>query len=224
MPEGASHATCGLCPADSTGRECAQVTDTAVVEDKVFTEAQHISLLESAVARETATLSTTNEELSTKIETLTTDKAAADTALTDAQAKIDVLEAEKSAAVQAKEEADKAFEDYKTELTELAAVETRRTERADAVKAAAPGLEESYFTDERIQRWAEMSQEQFDTLTADLKEAAADRKPEGEVDTSTEAARETAAFKGGKEPADAGVSTFGSLMGAVGFGPRKSTS
>ena len=55
-------------------------------EDKVFTEAQHVALVESAVARETASLQTANEELETRVEALTSEKAAAETALSEAQA------------------------------------------------------------------------------------------------------------------------------------------
>lgn len=189
-------------------------------EDKVFTEAQHVALVESAVARETAALQTSNEELEARAASLTTEKAAAESALSEAQAKLDVLEAEKSAAEQAKVEAEKAFEDFKTGLEELASVEARRADRAAAVKEAAAGLDDSYFTEERIQRWAEMSAEAFDVLVADLKEAAGEKAAAAEAGASAEAVRETAAFKGGTAVKQPEGSSFGTFLGAVGKGPR----
>jgi len=219
-PEGAKHEPCHLCAGvvDPT-REVAEV---AGEEDKVFTEAQHVALVESAVARETASLQQTVEDLEAQVASLTQEKADAESALTEVQGKIDVLEAEKSAAETAKVEAEKAFEDFKNELTELAEADARRTERSDAVKEAAPGLDDSYFTEERVARWAQMSSEQFDVLVADLKEAASAKEPADDtstVDTTTQA-RETAAFKGGKDPKAPQGTAFGGFMSAVGKGPK----
>ena len=120
-------------------------------------------------------------------------------------------------------DAEKAFEDFKTGLEELASVEARRTERAAAVKEAAAGLADDYFTEERIQRWAEMSAEAFDVLVADLKEAAGSEKAASTTDAgvTTEAVRETAAFKGGTAVKSNEGTSFGSFMGAVGKGPHR---
>lgn len=204
MPAGASHDGCPLCPSgtgvhpEKAEMEVAQVTDTGETAKNVYTEDQHFALLTSAVERETASLSEKTQELEAQIASLQTDKAKADTDVAELSAKVDVLEAEKSAAETAAAEAVATHEAYKAELAEKAAVDARKTERVDAIKAAAAHLNDEYFTEERSARWAEMAQEQFDALLADLTEAASAAKPAGAADdTATQQARETAAFSAG---------------------------
>jgi hypothetical protein len=192
-------------------------------EDKVFTEAQHVALLTSAVERETSALTEKSSELEAKTASLETEKAALVTENSELQTKIDVLESEKAAEKARADAAEKAFEDHKAEAAEKAAVEERKAERLALVKAADSSLDEEYLNETRVQRWAEMSEEAFTALVEDL-EAAAKKKPafltedkkDGDKDEDTEkAARETAAFKGG-ESATATGSTFASLLRATG--------
>ena len=110
-----------------------------------------------------------------------------------------------------------------TELAEKAAVEARKSERVAAVKAADSALPEEYFTEARAQRWAEMADDGFASLVADLTEAAAARPAptatEGAAVTP-EAARETAAFKGGDSPTSGGgTSLFGQFLTKTGHAP-----
>ncbi len=98
----------------------------------------------------------------------------------------------------------------------------RKTERVAAVKAADSALPEEYFTEARAQRWAEMADEAFTSLVADLTEAASHRPVTKAAETaSTEKdVRETAAFKGGETPT-AGTSTslFGQFLSKTGHAP-----
>lgn len=196
-------------------------------EEKVFTEAQHFALLTSAVERETASLSEQKSELEVRVDTLESEKASLESSQTELQNRIDVLESEKAAEASRADAAEQAFEAYKNELAEFAAIETRKTERAAAVKAADESLVDEYFTEARVQRWAEMADEQFEALVADLTEAAAAKKPfppkaddDGdEDDAKKEKARETAAFKTGKSITAPSDNTFGSFLTAAGFMP-----
>lgn len=194
--------------------------------DLKYTEEQHVAILTDAVARETASLSTVKDELEARAEVLDAEKAAAVAALTEAQTKLDVLEAEKSAAETKALDAEKAFADFKAEIERAAAVELAKEERVTAVKAADTSLEDEYFTDERVQRWAEMADDQFAVLVSDLTEAAAKRKPaflmtdaekKAEAEKAdAEKARETAAFKGGAAPTAGEGSSLAGFFQATG--------
>ena len=245
MPAGASHDACPLChPGDG---DSSKVKEVAVADgDRTFTEAQHFALLTDAVARETASLSSKTEDLETKVSGLDSEKAALSATIAELQTRIDVLDAEKAAAEQARDAAVAEFTAHKDAEAEKAAATERRAERVTALKAANSSLQDEYFTEQRVQRWAEMSQEQFDSLLVDITEAAAMgphkfvAKP-GEADVckacdksekagmhgfaekavdGTEAVRETAAFKGGESPtAGSGVSLFGQFLTKTGHAP-----
>lgn len=189
MPEGASHDPCQLCPV-----ETAEAKGEATVADGVrtFTEAEHFALLTDAVQRETADLKSEKEALSTE-------KA-------DLQQRIDVLEAEKAALTSERDTIKSEFEAFKAELAEKAEIEARTEDRLTKVKAAAEHLPDDYFTPERAARWAEMSDEVFETAVADL----AATKPAAGTGSVTP---ETAAFNGGETPTDPGQgSSFGSFL------------
>lgn len=224
MPAGASHAGCPLCLPGAGGTEKAKeesVPDT----DPKYTEEQHVAILTDAVARETASLSTVKEELEARVEVLGTEKAAAETALSESLARVDVLEAEKAAESARADAAEKAHADYVAELERISTVEKAKEERVEAIKAADASLEADYFTEERVQRWAEMADDQFATLVTDLTEAAAKRKPfakadDDEDDKAPEKARETAAFTGGSAPtAGEGKSVLSGFFQATGHLP-----
>lgn len=169
----------------------------------LYTEAQHFALLESALKRETAELSEAKGTLEAQVGTLTSEKAALADDLATAKSRIDVLEAEKAAAEAKAEAATKEFANFKADLAREREVAEKRALRVERVKAANTSLGEDYFTQERAQRWAEMPDEAFDALVADLIEAAAAKPGEqqtgGETEKSaTQMARESAAFTGGQ--------------------------
>jgi hypothetical protein len=201
MPPGASHdaAHCPFCDGASlTAKEVAGVAD-----ERTFTEAEHFALLTDAVQRETSSL--------------TAEKSQLETTVSELQARVDVLEAEKAAETAAKDQAVSEFEAFKAEIAEKAAVEARKADRVARVKAAAE-LPDTYFTDDRIQRWAEMADEQFEALVADLAEVAA-AAPASSGDGKT--VTETAAFKGGESPSTPTGSVLGQYFAARGLAPAQ---
>lgn len=185
-------------------------------ETKTYSATEHAAILDAEVARETAELRATTEDLkaehAAQTETLQAEKA-------EALNRVDVLEAEKSAAETARDAAVQELAEYKTSQERAAELETLKVARTDAVKAALEGIEESYFTEARVARWAEMSAEAWDIVLEDLKEtaAAAKKNPfmkDEDEDDKKEKARETAAFKGdGAEPTSEGKeSSLGTLF------------
>lgn len=191
---------------------------------RTFTETEHFALLTDAVARETASKADRIGELEASVSTLTAEKAAVEADKSELESRIDVLEAEKVSAQRAHDEAVEEFEAFKRDLDEKAAVQERKSARVAAVQEVAAGLlDDSYFTDARVQRWAEMSDEAFEQTVADFKELA-EKAPKKDTAASgdsapTEAARETAAFTGGTSPADAGGSVLGQYFTASGRVP-----
>jgi len=170
-PAGVEHATCELCPDPvKNTKEVAQVADA----DRTYTEAEHLALMADAVKRETASLAEVKESAETQVSTLT--------------ARVDVLEAEKASLETAKAETQKAFDDYKAEVERAREVEAAKKDRLEKVKAANAGLPDSYFTDERVQRWAEMTEVAFTSFIEDISPL------------SGTPAKETAAFSGGSTP------------------------
>jgi len=212
MPEGASHdsATCPLCQSGihrEAEKEVAHVSEET--PKNVYTEDQHFALLTAAVERETAELSTAKGELEAQVASLTESQ-------TELQTRVDALEAEKASLTAARDEAVKEFEDFKADLAEKAEVEARKADRIAAIKAANSDLDDEYFTDERVNRWAEMADEQFAVVLEAIETSAAaakkknksdgdaEDKVDGGADEMKEKARETAAFKGGDAPSAGG--------------------
>lgn len=186
-------------------------------QQNVYSEAQHFALLTSAVERETASLAETKKALEAQIETLGSEKAALADELASTQSRLDVLEAEKAAAEARADAAAQEFADFKAELALAAEIAEKKTARVERVRAANASLGEDFFTQERAQRWAEMSDDAFEALVADLTEVAAAVKPAdlpGEK-SATELARESAAFTGGETATSTeGESTLSRLLGA----------
>lgn len=180
----AVHVPCDLCP-DPIKKEVAKVPD-----DRSYTEVEHLALMADAVTRETASLTEAKESAETKVAELS--------------ARVDVLEAEKAALETKVTEAEQALADFKAETEKAAAIAQAKDERVKAVKAANESLPDTYFTDERVQRWAEMTEEAFAEVVDGIKAAA------GVV-----GAKETAAFSGGESPTDKTASvTAGSIFAA----------
>jgi chromosome segregation ATPase len=210
------HEPCALCHSGAGTAEKAKEVAEVAGDDRTFTESQHQALLTDAVARETASLNVVKEELEARVETLSSEKAAVDAEKAELQSRIDVLEAERAAAQKAHEDSVAEFEAFKTDLEEKAAVEARKADRVTRVKAANASLGDAYFTEERVLRWAQMSDEQFDSLVADITESAATSASSTETKPATEQARETAAFTGGTTPTVTEGSTLGALFARTG--------
>ncbi len=91
------------------------------------------------------------------------------------------------------------------------------------MKAADSALPEEYFTEARAQRWAEMADDSFAALVADLTEAASARpavSKAAETAATEKDVRETAAFKGGDGPTSgSGTSLFGQFLSRTGHAP-----
>lgn len=194
------------------------MSDTsATIAGNVYSEAQHFALLESAVERETAQLTDEKKALETQVGTLESEKAALADELTTVKARVDVLEAEKATAEAQAETVVKEFADFKAELARQAEVAEKKSARIERIKAANGSLGDDFFTVERAQRWAEMSDEAFDALVADITEAAAAAKPAhtpGDV-PATELAKESAAFAGGQTATStSSVSTLSTFLDA----------
>lgn len=230
MPEGGNHDDCPFCEKDSSLTEKAKEV-VPMSDEKIYSETQHIALVTSAVERETLALTESNESLTAEVASLKASATERETASTDLSNQVDVLESEKAAEVQRADAAEKALADFKAELAELAAVEARKGERVSAIRAADESLSDEYFTDTRVQRWAQMADAQFAELVEDLTEAAAKKKVpapaakgdqvdgDGDADetpTLRQNARETAAFKGGDPVNSPVVSLTGSWLSAIG--------
>lgn len=188
-----------------------------VITGNQYTEAQHFSLLKSAVESETASLSAAKSELETRIESLESEKAASATELSEAKTKIDLLEADKSTAEAAAETARTELATFKAEIERSAQISELKSARKTRVQTANEALGDDFFSDERITRWAEMSDEAFDAFITDMTEMAKAAKPATTetAPTATEAARESAAFAGGTTPsASEGPSTLATILGA----------
>lgn len=185
IPAGQTHEACQLCPEPLMKKEVAQVAG----EDRTYTEAEHLALMADAVTRETAAVREAKES--------------AEATLGELKGRVDVLEAEKAAAETKVSEVQAAFDTFKADVERAREVETAKKDRLDKVKAAHDGLPDSYFTDERIQRWAEMTEEAFASLIDDLA-AAKGANP----------VKETAAFSGGDAPKSPDAPRVGSLFAA----------
>lgn len=171
-------------------------------QERMRTETEHLALLEAGIARETASLRAEKEDaestftaeksaLQTRVEGLESEKA-------ELQTRIDVLDAEKAAETKRADEIQAQFDGFKGELERANEVQAKKADRVTRVKAAKEGLDEAYFTDERVTRWAEMADEQFDSLIADLTEAKTTTTETASGKSAEDLARETAAFAGGK--------------------------
>lgn len=171
-PDDVAHdsAACPLCPADiEPAKEVARV-------DRTFTEAEHAALLTDAVARETAALTESNEKLSTEKAELIE--------------RVDVLEAEKATITAERDSARQELVDFKAEVEEKEQAQVRKAEREARVRAANENLPDDYFTEQRTEQWAGMSEEAFESFVAAVEAAP----------VSTKSTVETASFKGGETP------------------------
>ncbi len=239
MPLGARHgADCPLCANPGAGAEKGKEV-AHVADDPKFTESQHFALLADAVSRETAAITEAKTALETEKSALQETITGLESEKSALQSRIDVLEAEKVTEIASREKAEADFAAYQAELAELSAVSERKEARLTRVKASIDAPE-SYFTEARAARWAQMADEEFDELLVEFTELAAmkphafmkgdggDCKMCGKSDSDgmhkmpekaaeDAAARETAAFTGGAAPKPVeGGSTFGRFLTATG--------
>lgn len=180
-PAGVEHEPCELCPS-ALNKEVAKVAD-----DRTYTEAEHIAIMAAEVAKETASITEAKSEVEGQLSTQA--------------AKVEVLEAEKAQleADVAKVQAD--FDAYKADIERLAEIATLKQERVDAVKAANATLPETFFTAERAQTWAEMTEAAFAAVVDGITALAGEK-----------ASKETAAFKGGETPTAPDSARVGRLL------------
>ena len=189
-----------------------------VIAGNQYSEAQHFSLLKSAVESETASLTAAKSDLEARVESLESEKAATATELSEAKTRIDLLEADKATAEAAAATARTELDEFKTEIERSAQVSELKTARKARVQTANASLDDAFFSDERITRWAEMSDEAFEAFVTDMTEVAAAAKPATTTSTTStvEAARESAAFAGGTSPsASEGPTALASFLGGI---------
>lgn len=216
-------ASCGMCLSTEKAEE------VAVPDERTFTSVEHAAILETEVARQTAELRVTSEDLKTENATLTEKATGLEAEKATLLTRVDVLEAEVAAEKAAKDAAVLEFTEFKAAQELAATIETLKVDRSAAIKEILTDIDEAaYFTEARVARWAQMSEEAFAEVLSELTDTAAgfkpfmkndtkkDGKPEpDEDDKKTKAAvTETAAFKGGTEPTGEGKpSALGQLLG-----------
>jgi hypothetical protein len=189
----------------------AEAAPAPVITGNQYSEAQHFSLLKSAVESETASLIAAKSELETRNELLESEKAALATELSGASARIDLLVAEKATVEAAATTARTELAEFKSEIARTAQIAELKDARKVRVQAANDRLPTGFFSEERITRWAEMANEVFDAFIVDMTEMA---KITTATPVSTPAVRESAAFSGGITPTTTGlISTTAQLLG-----------
>jgi hypothetical protein len=178
--------------------------------ERTFTEGEAYALVADAVERETAAAKTEAEELRNQVTSLGNEK--------------DALELRATAAEEKVAEAEKALEDYKTDVETQKAAEAKRDERLTKVAEVAPTLVEGddEKVAERCNRIVAMDDESFqeylDSLTAVAPQKANDDGKGGSTTTppatATPLPRESAAFKGSQPTGDAGKASVKGVFGA----------
>lgn len=204
--QGLDH-SCPLC--SSAGIESAKEENTVTDTDNRYSESQHLALLDSALTRETSALKVEKEEAESRAEALTTEKAALEQRLAESEQRVGVLEAEKASAEASAEAARNEFAEFKASQEREAEIAARREARTQRVKAANANLDDSHFTEERIGRWSEMSDEAFDAVVAAYEAGASASSTK---ETANEQVRQTAAFKDGSDGGTAAQQ--GSVLGS----------
>lgn len=176
--------------------------------DRTFTEGEAYALVADAVERETAAAKTEADELRTQVTSLGNEK--------------DALELRVTAAEDKAADAEKALEDYKTEVDTQKAAEAKRDERLGKVAEVAPTLVEGddEKVTERCDRIVAMDDESFqeylDSLAAVAPQKANENGSEGKtkVTPTTPLPRESAAFKGTQPTGDKAKGSVSGLFDA----------
>jgi DNA gyrase/topoisomerase IV subunit A len=146
--------------------------DPATTPVRTLTEHEAYAIAADRVQRDTAALTE-------QVEELTKEKA-------ELSSKLDVSEAQLATERAAKEKAEKDLGDYKSQVDQERQVASRRDARVAKIREVAKHLNDDFYTDERVTRWAQMDDEAFGAYTAEM--AAVSTGPV----SSTPAPRETA--------------------------------
>ena len=178
---------------------------------RTFTEGEHSALVDAAVTRETAAAQE-------KITSLQAENA-------ELQTKVDALTTEKAAETQRADQAVQELTDFKASAEAEKAAAARRESRKAEVAAANPLLPLDVEGDEdskkRLDRIAAMSDEEYASYLTDMREVAKAAAPAGgtppasqTAGTGAEPPRATAAFAG-TPPAE---ESKPSVKGVIGLG------
>lgn len=145
-----------------------------MADEKTFSEQEHLAILADRVTKETASLTAERDQLAT-------DK-------TELENQLDVEQTAKAAAEKRAEEAEKALDEYKSEVEAERESAKKKDERVAKAREVAGHLADDFFEDEkRVERILAMSDEGFEGYLADLG-AASKSAPK----TTTTIPRETA--------------------------------
>lgn len=137
---------------------------------KTFSQEEHDAILVATVERETAALRAAADAATAERDQMRAER--------DEQAgKVDLLEAEKASVVAEKAQVEQDFKSFKDDLEALGQIEAVKDERVAKVKEVAAHLDDAFYTDARVARWAGMEQAAFDDYVAEL--AAVAPKTEG---------------------------------------------
>jgi hypothetical protein len=148
----------------------------------VYSEAQHFSLLKSAVEQETAALTTESRSCRLAVETLESEKAATATELSEAQVPDRRPGSRQGHRRGCCRTARTELADFKAEILARRSIEDKKS---SARTGSRPPTSTWATTTSRraITRWAEMSDEAFDALVSEMTEFA---KPRPSRDGATE--------------------------------------
>jgi len=142
-------------------------------QPRTLTEDEAYAIAADRVTRETAALSAQVETLTGQVGEL--------------QSKLDVSEAALATEKASREAAEKSLVDYKADVERQREVAARREERAAKVREIAGHLKDDFYTDARLDRWAQMDDEAFQAWCSELREMVP-----ATAGASTEPPRETA--------------------------------
>lgn len=193
-----------------------------MAEESMLSQQAHQALVTAEVDRVTAALTAEKTALTDRVGALEADLAAAraqtEQVRTEAAGKVDVLEAALATAKAQAEQVGADFDAFRAEIDLAARVAELRDERLSQMRAAAPGLSSEYFSDERVERWARMPEEEFATAKADVAAAAPPASGEGGEAAILTAARTSAALSGDGlptvGPSSRGASALGGFLRA----------
>lgn len=162
-----------------------------MADERTYSQDEHIAILDDRVKRETADLTAERDQLKSE-------KAELET-------KLDVETSARQAAELRATEAEKALEDFKSEVQEREAAAARKEERVTKLREAASHLNDEFFKDDaRVERIVAMDEGTFEGYLADLSEAAKSVKGSDHTVVPRETAMTGDPVKGGDTKVSAG--------------------
>jgi len=183
---------------------------------KTYTEDEFTAAVTEAVAPLQAEAAAKVAELQAEIDELRTSQARSEVEGQIAELQADLDKAEiRVAEAERKHDELVAYLEAEAAAAELATlVELRRSERRDAVKAAAPFSDE--YIDANLDRWVAMEDEAFDAVVEDWKTVSSSTRQDDVVEEAAEVPAETAMSNVRNE--DHGGSVAASVFAARGHG------